>query len=102
MIINDTSVYELIPASKLSVSSDKNYIAKLRKKCLVKLCTLLDIPSYVAKKEIEERLRENFVEEDLKNIVQQIIICSENCIDNCILDPFLIEATASIRERARS
>lgn len=97
LIIKDKDVTEIKSAKKIKSIPKDNSIAKLKKKCLVRLSKLLNIPRYLSKKDIEEKLRISFVEEDLKKIVKEIAICSENCEDSCILEPFFIKASNNAR-----
>ena len=100
LIIEDEKVNVFKSGKVIKSLSSYESLPKLRKKCLTKLIKLLNISNYLSKKEIENKLRDKFIEEDLKIIAKKIVLCSKKCDENCILEPFLIEASNKIRKKA--
>lgn len=72
-------------------------ISLLKKKCLVRLASLLNIPKCLPKQEMERRLRENFDNADLKEIVKSLILCDNACDVSCSLEPFLIASCSNVK-----
>jgi len=95
--VRDKKVDVIKSAKNISSFPRGEALSKLKKKCLTKLGRLLDVPTYLPKKRIEQTLRSQFNEEDLKIIAKKIALCSEDCETNCILEPFLVLACNSLK-----
>lgn len=77
-------------AENISSLLPRNTFSQLKKKCLMRLVRLLDIPTSLPKTKIDQMLRSQFNETDLKIIAKNIALCDEDCEKDCILEPFLV------------
>jgi Holliday junction resolvase len=94
----DGEMAEIIrPAEHIHGLCTSEVISQLRKKCLVKVASLLNVSKYLPKTEIEKRLRERFDNADLKVITKNIVLCDSNCGINCLLEPFLIASCNKVK-----
>jgi Holliday junction resolvase len=85
------------PAEQIQGLSTNEAISQLKKKCLARLASLLNVSKCIPKAEIERRLRARFNDADLKIIVKNIILCDSDCGNDCILEPFLVASCSNIR-----
>jgi Holliday junction resolvase len=95
--VNNQNIEVLRPARKIRSLSKKDTFSQLKRKCLVRLTRLLNVPTHVPKVEIERRLRMKFDEKDLKVIAKRIALCKEDCENDCILEPFLVSVCSGLK-----